>query len=286
MRILDSLLPTISRHYGTSIGTASGAVSAYALSYGGLQLISGRLGDRFGLYRVVSWAVALSAVASLLCMLAPSLEWLVLSRFLAGGIAAAIGPLALAWVGHTAAAAERPTMVARLSSSSIIGVAADQVGGGLFGSLSTWRVSLLCVAVLFATAAVVLISAGVRRRDVLLIGKARDPEDFGAGIRDRLRRSMVRSTITLVSVEGLAAYMSLTYIPSLIQKPFGISVLMSSLAMSLFAVGEISFAIFARRITKSCPTSARASIGGSLAALGIGLIALVRRRALRVAACL
>lgn len=131
------------------------------------------------------------------------------------------------------------------------------------------------MAVLFVTAAAVLISAGARRGGLLLIGKMQEPEGFGAGFHDLFRRSTVRSTITLVSIEGLAASMSLTYAPSLMQRRVGISVLMSSFAMSLFAVGGILFAIFARRITTSCPASARASIGGSLAALGVGLIALV-----------
>ena len=81
MRILDTLLPDIAKYYGRSVGSTGAAVTAYAISYSGCQLLYGPAGDRIGPYRIITLAAVLSAVAALGCALAPSFTWLVALRF-------------------------------------------------------------------------------------------------------------------------------------------------------------------------------------------------------------
>ena len=67
LRATDPLLPLIAHQYGVSTGAASGAVTAFALSYGLLQIVVGPVGDRFGRYRTIAAAALVSAFGSAAC---------------------------------------------------------------------------------------------------------------------------------------------------------------------------------------------------------------------------
>ena len=56
----------------------------YMLSYGGLMLLFGSVGDRIGHLRVFRWGLMLGAVAFLLCALAPSFPILLAGRVVQG----------------------------------------------------------------------------------------------------------------------------------------------------------------------------------------------------------
>ena len=103
LRATDPLLPLIAHQYGVSTGAASGAVTAFALSYGLLQIVVGPVGDRFGRYRTIAAAALVSAFGSAACALAPSLDALVAARFVSGATIGAFIPLALAWIGDAVA---------------------------------------------------------------------------------------------------------------------------------------------------------------------------------------
>ena len=98
VRALDTLLPQIADDIGTTVGTASIVVTAYAITHGTVQLIIGPIGDRMGKYRVVAAACALSSVMVVLCGLAQSLTGLAIARLASGATAAWIIPLGMAFV--------------------------------------------------------------------------------------------------------------------------------------------------------------------------------------------
>lgn len=94
MGVLDSTsvyaaLPVIATDLGFAPAEIQWVITAYGVAVGGLLLLGGRLADYFGRRRVFMIAVALFAVASLLCGLAWSSEILIGAR-LAQGIGAAI----------------------------------------------------------------------------------------------------------------------------------------------------------------------------------------------------
>ncbi|PWQ88293.1 MFS transporter, partial [Enterococcus faecium] len=63
-------LPRIQEELGLTDATRAWVVSAYLLTFGGLILLGGRLGDTFGRKRVFLAGVALFAFASVLCGIA------------------------------------------------------------------------------------------------------------------------------------------------------------------------------------------------------------------------
>jgi MFS transporter, YNFM family, putative membrane transport protein len=277
MRIMDALLPAVARQYGESIGTTSMTITAYALSYSGCQLFYGPLGDRLGPYVIVSWTAMLSAGAALCCAWAPSLAWLVFCRFIAGGIAAAIGPLALMWVGHVTSVAERPVIVARMTSASILGTTLGQVSGGLFGQLLDWRASFVMIALLFTSAGIILARAGAGRSEARGIGRVvqMKSDHAGTSYHHLFLRPGVRRTLLWVGLEGFATYMSLTYAATILQRQLAIGLASTGVIVGFFGVGGVAFALLARHFMRWWPASRRAVLGGTLAAMGLGLMILV-----------
>jgi EmrB/QacA subfamily drug resistance transporter len=89
MIILDSTvvnvaLPSIQRDLGFSQADLAWVVNAYLITFGGLLLLAGRLGDLVGRKRVFMVGLALFTTASLLCGLSQDQGVLIAARFLQG----------------------------------------------------------------------------------------------------------------------------------------------------------------------------------------------------------
>jgi EmrB/QacA subfamily drug resistance transporter len=89
MIILDSTvvnvaLPSIQRDLHFSQANLAWVVNAYLITFGGLLLLAGRLGDLVGRKRVFMIGLALFTVASLVCGLSQSQGVLIASRFVQG----------------------------------------------------------------------------------------------------------------------------------------------------------------------------------------------------------
>src|SRR3978361_1125281 len=89
MIILDSTivnvaLPSIQSDLGFSQSSLAWVVNAYLISFGGLLLLSGRLGRLIGRRKIFLSGLALFTLASLLCGLASSQALLIAARFAQG----------------------------------------------------------------------------------------------------------------------------------------------------------------------------------------------------------
>jgi EmrB/QacA subfamily drug resistance transporter len=82
--VVNVALPTIQDDLGFSQSSLAWVVNAYLISFGGLLLLAGRLGDLLGRSRMFLAGLAVFTVASLLCGLAQGQEVLVAARFLQG----------------------------------------------------------------------------------------------------------------------------------------------------------------------------------------------------------
>lgn len=278
MRILDALLPDVALTYRESIGSCAAAVSAYAISYSCCQLFYGPLGDRLGAYRVVTGAVIGSAFAASACALAPSLNWLIGTRLVAGAVAAGVGPLILAWIGERTSEAERPIAVASLTGASILGTTFGQVSGGLLGAWAGWRAGFWLVGFLFASAGAAMLLLARCQPQLLESGVPEtgnhpNPERRLLGL---MRYRHVWSVLLAVLVEGIAIYMSFTYIAALLRGRLALGSGGAGLLIALFGLGGIIFVISAKRIVPRLAEGTRALIGAALAAAALALLPLIR----------
>ena len=82
--IVNVALPSIQDDLGFSQSGLAWVVNAYLIAFGGLLLLSGRLGDLIGRRRVFLAGLFVFTLASLLCGVAQSQELLVGARFLQG----------------------------------------------------------------------------------------------------------------------------------------------------------------------------------------------------------
>lgn len=152
MVVLDSTIANIALPYiGESLeidqANLSWIVTGYALAFGGLLLLGGRLGDLFGRRRVFMAGVVLFAVASALGGLATH-EWMLLtSRGLQGLGAALASPTALALITTTfPAGPQRNRAFSVFAAMSGIGAAIGLVLGGWLTGLDDeigWRLTFL-----------------------------------------------------------------------------------------------------------------------------------------------
>jgi EmrB/QacA subfamily drug resistance transporter len=82
--IVNVALPSIQADLGFSQSSLAWVVNAYLIAFGGLLLLSGRLGDLIGQRRVFLAGLAVFTVASAACAVAQSQEMLIMARFVQG----------------------------------------------------------------------------------------------------------------------------------------------------------------------------------------------------------
>jgi EmrB/QacA subfamily drug resistance transporter len=82
--VVNVALPSIQTDLGFSQSSLAWVVNAYLISFGGLLLLAGRLGDLVGRKQVFMLGLAVFTVASLLCGTAQSQAMLIAARFVQG----------------------------------------------------------------------------------------------------------------------------------------------------------------------------------------------------------
>ena len=96
--IINVALVTIGHEFDTPPHRLTWVINAYALTFGGLLLLGGRLADVVGRRRLFNLGVAVFGLASLTGAAATSTAWLILARAVQGAGAAMTAPAALALV--------------------------------------------------------------------------------------------------------------------------------------------------------------------------------------------
>ena len=141
--VVNIALPGIQSDLGISDANLTWVVTAYAIAFGGLLLLGGRMGDVLGRRRIFVAGVLVFALASLLGGLAQT-EWQLLSaRALQGAGAAAASPTALALITTTfPAGPPRNRAFAVYAAMSGAGAAVGLILGGALTEVS-WRWTML-----------------------------------------------------------------------------------------------------------------------------------------------
>jgi EmrB/QacA subfamily drug resistance transporter len=137
--IVNIALPHIKDELGFSNASLPWVVNAYALAFGGLLLLGGRIGDILGRRKVFIFGVVLFGLASFIGGIAQSEEILLASRILQGVAAAAASPNALALITTTfPAGKERNRAMAVYAAMSGAGAAIGLILGGALTE-ADWR---------------------------------------------------------------------------------------------------------------------------------------------------
>jgi EmrB/QacA subfamily drug resistance transporter len=136
-------LPKIQDELSLSDAGRSWVITAYVLTFGGLMLLGGRLGDTIGRKRTFIVGVALFTIASVLCGIAWDEATLVVARLLQGVGAAIASPTGLALVATTfPKGPARNAATAVFAAMTGIGSVMGLVVGGALVEVS-WRFAFL-----------------------------------------------------------------------------------------------------------------------------------------------
>ncbi|NUS09982.1 MAG: DHA2 family efflux MFS transporter permease subunit [Streptomyces sp.] len=96
--IVTVALPSIQHDLGFSQSALAWVVNAYLIAFGGLLLLSGRLGDLLGRRRILVGGLTAFTAASLACGIADSAGLLIAARFVQGAAGAMVSAVSLGMV--------------------------------------------------------------------------------------------------------------------------------------------------------------------------------------------
>ena len=263
LRATDPLLPQIALHYGVTTGAASAAITAFALSYGLLQVVCGPLGDRFGRYRTIAAAALVSAFGSAACALAPTLDSLVVARFVSGATIGAFIPLALAWIGDTVAYEKRQPLLARFLVGQMAGVAFGNAAAGLLGEHFGWRTIFMALAGLLLFIAVLLFME-IKNNALTRSGGGKP-----GAIRESFRRmprllanARLQKLFATGYTEGLFIFGALAFVAANFQSRFTIGPGLAGTLVAAYAAGGMLYAALARRAVRRLGERGLVTAGG------------------------
>jgi predicted MFS family arabinose efflux permease len=159
IRIMDPILPEISRDLGTSADAVAYLASAFALPYALGQLPIGALGDALGKARIIKLCLAGLTISLALSAISTSFEMLFASRVFGGLTSGGVIPLCFAIVGDRFAPAERQVALSRVLMAMLTSALIGSIGSGLVAAHFGWRavfiastvISLAALAVAFAS---------------------------------------------------------------------------------------------------------------------------------------
>src|SRR5215813_9387910 len=143
-------LPGLARYFDVSVADAQLTLSSFLIGLATAQLIYGPLSDRFGRRPVLLIGLAIYVIASIVCMLSPSVPVLVVARFVQA-VGACVGPVlgrAIVRDVHGREGAAR--VLAYMSAAMALAPAIGPILGGFLEEWFGWRINFL-VLVLFGS---------------------------------------------------------------------------------------------------------------------------------------
>ena len=139
LTVLNIALPEISAALHASTGDLQWIVDAYSLTFAGVMLSAGVLGDRVGRRRLLLAGLAVFLAASVWCALSVSAGELIAARAVMGLGAGIVFPLALAVVAAAFGDAERPKAIGILTAAIAASLPLGPVLGGLLLQHFSWN---------------------------------------------------------------------------------------------------------------------------------------------------
>jgi len=150
-------LPHLAVDFAVTPAAVQQTLSLFVIGFGVAQLISGPLSDRHGRRPVLLWGLVIYIVASLACAVAPTLDLLVIARFVQAIGCCTAAVVARAMVRDAFEPAEGARMLAKASSLLALAPLFGPVLGGYLQVWFGWRAAfvfhtLFAIALLATTA--------------------------------------------------------------------------------------------------------------------------------------
>ncbi len=137
--VVGVALPKISEELGGGLLTQQWVNDAYLITLGTLILAAGSFSDIFGRKKIIAIGLAGFLVTSLLCAIAPTAEFLIISRGLQGIAGALLVPSSLALIISAFKGSEQSKAIGRWTAWTGIAFIVGPLVGGLLVDFLSWR---------------------------------------------------------------------------------------------------------------------------------------------------
>src|SRR6266853_56092 len=137
--VVNVALPVLQTELKATATDVQWVVEAYSLFLAALILVGGSLGDHFGRRRIFSIGIILFTLASVLCGLAPTVNFLIFARAFQGVGGALLVPGSLAIISASFDSKQRGTAIGTWSGFTAITSAIGPVMGGFLVQYASWR---------------------------------------------------------------------------------------------------------------------------------------------------
>lgn len=245
VRAVDPVIPQIAGDLALDTGTVALLSTAFALPYALVQPVLGALADTVGKARLISAAIATSALAGAIGAVAPNFSVLLASRILAGVVAGGVFPIALALAGDLVPVARRQVAIGRLLAAAMLGNLLGSPFAGMVGDVIGWRgvFALVTLVALIAFAAALI---GFRGMTVDRRGRF-DPAAVRTGFRTIRRNTLTKVCFTAVLLEGICVFGLFPYVAAFLVARGEERAIIAGLVIAGFGIGGIiySFAVSA-----------------------------------------
>jgi MFS family permease len=192
--VLIVLIPQVREDLGTTTAAVTAGITVYMVPFAVLQLVSGTLGERWGLERTVRGAYLAYAAVSVLTVVAPTVGVFLVGRALQGGVNAFLSPLVLAALASSAPPGRVGRLVGTFVAVQTMGVLLSPLVGGVAGEVD-WRLAFIAPAVLAVGLAVLPMP---------------DPDPARpAGVEPPRLRSALTGPVVRLSVVAAVAYLAI-----------------------------------------------------------------------------
>jgi EmrB/QacA subfamily drug resistance transporter len=167
--VVNVALPAISDNLDAGLAGQQWVVEAYMLTLVSLLLVGGSLGDQFGRRRMFVFGLIAFGATSLLCAIAPTVEFLIAARALQGVAGALLVPGSLAIVAATFEGEARGKAVGTWTAWTGIATVLGPAGGGALVEALSWR------AVFWVNLPLIAVTVALTMHSVK---ESRDPDAF------------------------------------------------------------------------------------------------------------
>ncbi len=137
--VVNVALPAIKRDLGGGLVTQQWVVDAYLITLCALILLAGSLSDLFGRKRILTAGLIGFAAASILCAVAPTSGFLIISRGLQGIAGALLVPSSLALIISTFSGQEQGKAIGTWTAWTGISFIIGPLLGGFLVDVYSWR---------------------------------------------------------------------------------------------------------------------------------------------------
>lgn len=269
IRIVDPLIPEISRDLSVHVTTAALLSSAFAMPYAFGQPILGPLGDALGKARIVKICMIILTVALAIAAFAPSFVLLFAARVAAGFAGGGIIPLSMAMLGDRFDMEKRQIAISRFMVMTLMGQIVGAALAGMLEETLGWRGVLLGSSAI-AVVALVGTLAGLKPRPGAPRGRFSLAEALER-YASVLRNPRAKICYAAVFVEGITVYGLFPHIAALLEQQGKGGAHEAGLVIAGMGVGGILYAAVVPWLLAWLGVYGVMSLGGLVAAAGLAL---------------